>query len=245
MSAGHFLGLTGARVMQTAPLLLAERAIGDLVDASAMGVMHGEAGTGKSFAAQTISATLGVACCWVQFPSRPTMLHVAQRLLLELSGEVPKGNRFALSDRLCDLLADRPRLLVVDEAQWLNRECIEYLRHLHDQPATCFALLLVGGHGCWEVLSREPMLRSRIYRRVTFAAMDTATVLQVIPAYHPLYHDADRETLALIDERFAHGRFRDWAAFTHSAVRSAGVAATITRQRAEAIFAAHGHDQAA
>lgn len=245
MSVPHFLGLRGARVMQTAPLLLAERAIGDLVEAHAMGVVHGEAGTGKTFAVQTMSDTVTQPCCWVQFPSRPTMLHVAQRLLVELTGELPKGNRFDLSDRLTDLLGDRPRLLVVDEAQWLNRECIEYLRHLHDHPSTCFALLLVGGHGCWEVLSREPMLRSRIYRRVTFTAMDTATVLEVMPAYHPIYRDADPELLALIDERFAHGRFRDWAAFTLTATRLPGATTTLSGQRIEAAFAALGHDQAA
>ena len=245
MSAPHFLGLTGARVIQTAPLLLAEQAIADVVEVRAMGVFHGEAGTGKTFAARTIAATLEAECCWVQFPSRPTMLHVAQRLLGELTGERPKGSRFALSDRLCDLLADRPRLLVVDEAQWLNRECIEYLRHLHDQPATSFGLLLVGGHGCWEVLSREPMLRSRIYRRVAFAAMDIATVLAVMPGYHALYRHADPETLAVIDERFAHGRFRDWAAFTHTAARQLGAHATIHADHVEAILAAHGQPQAA
>jgi len=106
------------------------------------------------------------------------------------------------------------RLVVVDEAQWLNRECIEYLRHLHDEPSTRFALLLVGGDGCWEVLSREPMLRSRIYRRVRFGAMSAQTVLAVIPGYHAIYRDVAPELLLLIDDRYAHGSFREWASFT-------------------------------
>ena len=50
---------------------------------------------------------------------------------------------------------------MIDEAQRLNGDCIELLRHLHDHPHTRFALLYVGGDGCWEVLSREPMLASR------------------------------------------------------------------------------------
>ena len=48
-------------------------------------------------------------------------------------------------------------------------------RYLHDHDDTAFGLLYVGGNGCWEVLSREPMLRSRIFRRVRFGPMTHAT----------------------------------------------------------------------
>ena len=172
MTPTHHLGLVGARVVQTAELLLSRRAIRDLLSARALGVMHGPAGSGKTFAAELAVAEFRVERAWVQFPSRPTMLHVARRLYRELTGADPgRANRFELSEELIALLAGREWLLVVDEAQWLNRECIEYLRHLHDHPRTKFSLLLVGGDGCWRVLSREPMLRSRIYRRVRFARM--------------------------------------------------------------------------
>ena len=218
MRATHHLGLQGARVIQTETLLLTERALRDLLDVGAMGVLHGPAGAGKTFAAALAAREHRVDCCWVQFPSRPTMLHVAKRLLTELTGTAPgRANRFDLSDELIDVLSSRDRLVVVDEAQWLNRECIEYLRHLHDEPSTRFALLLVGGDGCWEVLSREPMLRSRIYRRVRFGAMSAQTVLAVIPGYHAIYRDVAPELLLAIDERYAHGSFREWASFTRGA----------------------------
>jgi len=167
VTVGHYLEVPGARVIQTAELLLAGRALRDLLAARAMGVLHGPAGSGKTFAAHVALAELRVATAWVQFPSRPSMLHVARRLYRELAGADPgRANRFELSEELIALLAQREWLLIVDEAQWLNRECIEYLRHLHDHPETRFALLLIGGDGCWEVLSHVPMLRSRIYRRV-------------------------------------------------------------------------------
>ena len=50
--------------------------------------------------------------------------------------------------------------------------------------------MLVGGNGTWTVLSREPMLASRVYRRVRFAALARADVIGAMPAYHPLYTDA-------------------------------------------------------
>ena len=68
------------------------------------------------------------------------------------------------------------------------------------------------------MLSREPMLRSRIYRRVQFAPMPPAMVLQVIPGYHPIYECVPGSLLAWIDDCYAHGCFREWASFTHSAL---------------------------
>lgn len=53
-------------------------------------------------------------------------------------------NRFDITNKLLDLLAHPKRLVVVDEAQRLNGDCIEMLRHLHDEPRTTFALLYVG-----------------------------------------------------------------------------------------------------
>jgi hypothetical protein len=52
MTPTHHLGLAGARVVQTGELLLSRRAIRDLLSARALGVMHGPAGSGKTFAAQ-------------------------------------------------------------------------------------------------------------------------------------------------------------------------------------------------
>src|SRR6202022_2792400 len=118
------------------------------------------------------------------------------------------------------------RLVVIGEAQNLNRDCFEYLRHLHDDRATRFALLFDGGAGCWEVLAREPMLHSRIYRRVAFTPLSDQDVCSLIPGYHPIYRDADPVLLARIDEKSAHGRLRSWAAFTQTA-------ATICRARGE------------
>jgi type II secretory pathway predicted ATPase ExeA len=237
--APHHLGLSGARIIETRELQLAEQAVSDLVALDAMGVIYGPAGSGKTFAAALAATQTHSKPTRVQFPSRPTMLHVAQRLTRAITGALPPRhrNRFELSDELIDALSDQPRLVIVDEAQWLNRECIEYLRHLHDHPDTRFALLLVGGDGCWEVLSREPMLRSRIYRHVRFAPLDLRTVLEVIPRYHPVYTEVPAEVIAEVDERYAHGTFRNWASFTHSVV--AHTRGTLTARTARDLLELH------
>ena len=91
------------------------------------------------------------------------------------------------------------------------------------------------------MLSREPMLRSRIYRRVRFAPMGPRTVLEVIPGYHLIYHDAGGELIAMVDDRYAHGCCREWASFTHSALRLSREqnATVLTESVARAVLELH------
>ena len=190
-----------------------------------MGVVHGSAGLGKTYAVETALARHGDASvCWAAFPSRPTMRSVAVSLFELLSGlAAAERSRFRLTDQLLELLGADPggraRVVVIDEAQRLTRECIELLRHLHDHPATRFSLVLVGGDGAWEVLSREPMLRSRVFRRVSFTELNSADVCKLIGAFHPIYQGVDNELVLLVDDHFAHGNLRDWASFTYTAAK--------------------------
>lgn len=222
----HFLGLQGAAVLDTGQFQLTARIIDDLVEHAATGVVHGPAGAGKTFAVEAALERLRaggehrVVTCSLSFPSKPTMLRVAAELVTALTGDtVPASrNRFYLIAHLVGLLSGPRRLIVVDEAQRLNGDCIELLRHLHDHPDTRFALLYVGGDGCWEVLSREPMLRSRVFRRLPFKRLPREQIPALMRGYHPIYAGAEEDLLWEIDDTYAHGTLRDWAAFTHTAI---------------------------
>jgi DNA transposition AAA+ family ATPase len=72
--------------------------------------------------------------------------------------------------------------LVIDEAQRLTRHAMEVLRYFYDDPDTQLALLLVGGDGCWETISREPMLASRVYRQRRFRPFRSADVPSLMQA---------------------------------------------------------------
>jgi hypothetical protein len=110
------------------------------------------------------------------------------------------------------VLAERFRVLVCDQAQWLSRECLEFCRHLWDDPHTAIAIVFVGD--CYRVLRREPMLSSRIYLWQEFRAMPPEQVLTVIPAYHPVWAGTDPELLAWVDAHAGHGNFRAWSNIT-------------------------------
>jgi DNA transposition AAA+ family ATPase len=217
----HYLDLADARTLPTPGLVATHRAVTDLLAAAAMGVVHGMAGLGKTYAVEQALAQAGEdSACWAGFPSRPTMRLVAARLFEQLTyGSAGRRSRFELMDQLVEELAVRPRAIVIDEAQRLTSECIEFLRYLHDHPHTRFALILVGGDGCWEVLSREPMLRSRIFRRANVTPLSGEQVCALMGAFHPIYSGVEAEVLLLVDDHFAHGNLRDWASFTHTAVK--------------------------
>lgn len=211
----HFLRLENAATIGTRSFLATQEAMRDLVERRAMGAFVGDAGLGKTFAVETARTTMGeIESCRIIIPRRATMRRISVLMLRALTGEEHTAERFRLTDDLVRILAECPRLIVVDEAQNANVECIELLRHIHDEPETQFALALTGGHRCWEVLRQYPMLRNRIYRRVEFAPMDLVTVLEVMPRFHPIYAQADPQVLGRIDSEAAHGTFRDWAAFT-------------------------------
>lgn len=105
----------------------------------------------------------------------------------------------------------------------------------------------MGGNDCWAVLSRYPMLRSRIFARVAFEVMSFEQVLQVIPRFHSIYEQAGPKLLALIDDHCAHGNFRDWASFTKRAAKLCADknAPTITEALARAAMVLQGGGRAA
>jgi len=213
----HFQNLCGARVLETRHLLLTKRAVMDVLLAEAIGAVIGPAGLGKTFAIEHSLREVNCRVTKLRFESRPTMRLVADRLLHEFTGHPGRGSRFAMTQPLIKELGQRRCLIIIEEAQNLNRECFEFLRYLHDDESTHFGLVFDGGVGAWDVISREPMLESRIYRKVPFARLSEHDVLDLIPSYHPIYEGIDRELLLTIDDNATQGRLRSWAAFTRTA----------------------------
>ena len=212
----HYQDLSDASIIRTEALLLAEHAILDLVDDFGIGLLYGEAGLGKTTALEWSLRKLRHTT--VSFPSRPTRRETVATLYELIVGTTPRGNRYAIERALRDALRT-PNVIAVDEAQNLPLECLHQLRQLHDLPDTRFALIFVGGPGCGANLDSDPMLASRIHRRVEFRELDEATLLEAIPNYHPLYRDVEPAMILRINDEYARGSFRAWARFTHTAAR--------------------------
>lgn len=212
----HYLGLAGAQIVATDALVAMHDNLAEVIDAKAMMCVHGAAGLGKTLSVQASLRELAPQSTYrVQFRARPTPRDVRHVLFdaLGLGGHPPR-RPIEFDTLLKDVLAERFRVLVCDEAQWLSRECFEFWRHLWDDLHTNIAIIFVGGGDCYQVLSSEPMLSSRVYIWQEFRRLSTEQVLATIPAFHPIWADADPADIAFTDEHAAHGNFRAWAKIT-------------------------------
>jgi hypothetical protein len=235
----HYRGLEGASVVATEPLARARGALKRISAERGLGVFYGDAGYGKTFATRcAIALDNDLDVVWCVFPTRRTTQVQVIRRVLELATGVPhRGELYDLMAEAREELAVKPRLLVVDEAQELNAECVDVLRHLHDEERTDFALLFVGGNGCWEVLSRFPMLKSRLTRAIGFKPLSQGALLDYLPRFHPLYADADPTVLAWVDQNYARGSLRAWTGFTKEAVELVNDGKDLTQDTALRVLA--------
>lgn len=224
----QYVSLPDARLVSTRALLTARENLTDTINARAMMCLYGGAGFGKTVAATSCLRALeaGEDVRRITFHTRPTTRAVRHELFaaLELPGQPP---RYAteFDHLLKTTLATHPRTLVLDEAQWLQSDQLEYIRYLWDDPHTQLAVVFVGGEGCYHALRKEPMLSSRIFIWQHFTRLTPDEVLEVIPLYHPIWADADPDDIAFADSRAAHGNFRNWArltAHTHTALHRTG-----------------------
>ncbi|MFI5775166.1 AAA family ATPase [Streptomyces sp. NPDC051658] len=213
----QYTALPDARLVTTRALLTARENLTDTTNARAMMCIHGGAGFGKTVAVTSCLRELQTSedIRRITFHARTTTRAVRHELhtALELPGQPP---RYATEfDHLLKAtLAAHPRTLVLDEAQWLSSDQLEYIRYLWDDPYTQLAVIFVGGEGCHATLRKEPMLSSRIFIWQRFTRLTTDEVLETIPLYHPIWADADPKDITYADSRAAHGNFRNWARLT-------------------------------
>jgi hypothetical protein len=216
----RYLRIPGAHMVGTASFRAAQNAISEAVLDSGIAVMYGESGAGKTFATRVAVGTFtDLPVTWYEPDSRQSMLLMSQRLLRALGGHQTQGRKGDLVDPLLELLA-APQILVVDEAQRLSRECVDHLRYLHDQCRTDFTLVLSGGRGCMETLSREPQLARRTPLRVEFTRLTEDEVVEYLPSYHAIYRDVPPGSLLQVDRIYAHGMFGLWVNFTKRFTRA-------------------------
>lgn len=96
-------------------------------------------------------------------------------------------------------------------------------------------MLLVGGDQAWGVLASDPMLRSRVYRRVQCRRLRPEQVVAWMPGFHPLYRDTPAGLLSFVDHHCGHGLFRNWAVFTRTVLEVLDGAA-LTKEAAANAF---------
>lgn len=163
--------LAPAQVFTHPGHLEATARIAYLVDETAIGLVTGEVGVGKTVAARCAAADLD--------PSKHTIIYIpnpavgargVHQQIAHALGVAPRFHRGALITQTADLLArerderDKKTVLIIDEAHLLDPDQLEQLRMLTNTGMDADSLLAV-------VLLGQPTLR-RLVRRGSFAALD-------------------------------------------------------------------------
>ncbi|MFI1035234.1 AAA family ATPase [Streptomyces sp. NPDC020951] len=216
----HYLGLRGARAILTkaseetyANLLTTLRADDGK---GAFMCVHGGVGLGKTFAVSSHlddlapHTTLRVKLS----SSKIQALRAALYKKLDLPGHAP-ANSTRCETMIKEALAETSRVLVVDEAQWLDTRAFEFIRELWDDEDTRLAVILVGAESCYQKIKNRPALDSRILVWQRYKPLTPSEVLTVIPQYHPLWASVPTDDLLWIDDLACHGNFRQWAKITY------------------------------
>ncbi|MGW1719845.1 AAA family ATPase [Streptomyces sp. NPDC002156] len=84
--------------------------------------------------------------------------------------------------RIKEALSEASRVLVVDEAQWLDTRAFEFIRELWDDDDTRLAVVLVGAENCYQKIKNRPALDSRILVWQRYKPLTPTEVLTVIPS---------------------------------------------------------------
>lgn len=226
---GNPVRLDGALTVQTDPYLRTLSAVAAAVEERVIVLLVGDGGTGKTFAVYDALDALGDVD-YVRWQAQPdtTPKQTAVRLLKAATGvDYGSDERYAVFERLEEELELRPRLPWVDEAHNIGFKGLEILRHVWMSARTNVGMVLSGGPDLIGFVQRNSMMSRRVFEVVRFAPFDRADLIRVLPQWHPLYGDLNKQDPGLYKELFtriydnypAGGNFGMWDLFTRSALR--------------------------
>ncbi|MFI0990652.1 AAA family ATPase [Streptomyces exfoliatus] len=213
----HYLGLAGANTMGTQALAATEDRIRKALKHNAIVAIHGHVGLGKTFAVHTVLRRHAPDTTHrLRFRQAPNMSELRGALwrALALPGQPPQSADES-GERIKQALEQSPdAVLLLDEVQWLSKTALEYLRDLWGDDERRAAVVLVGSGNTRQKILSCPALHSRILDWYQFAPLTPTEVLATIPAYHPLWKDAEPDLILYTDDHAGHGSFRNWAKLT-------------------------------
>jgi hypothetical protein len=200
-------------------------------------VVTGAAGSGKSFAvgraAEAVRHDTGAEIVWVELATSASEKALMEDLYIQVTGFEPpaRARTVELRRLLQRSLAERPRVLIVDEAQHANTTAMRNLRWLHDKADSDFAIVVVGTPTLWSGL--PPELKSRTAYHVEVPRIADADAPGVLAGFHPLFADIAPGLLRSMNSRYARGSFRWWAKFLANAIQLGPVAGPVTAENAQ------------
>lgn len=187
-------------------------AVREVVALRAVACVTGVPGTGKSTAVASAleEGSRAGRVVWLAFRTGPTMRQWRDALWARLCPGTRAPRVTAEFERaVTRALALASYTLVVDDADVLPRECLEYLAALADDRAVDVAIVVIGSPRWGVALAKKaPRLNSFVFRRVSLEALTDDEAWE-IAASHPTWIGATRQEVAIVN-RDAAGTLRGW-----------------------------------
>ena len=149
----------------------ADKAAGE----AALLVFHGQAGRGKTSAARFFAAQEGWTYCRVTKGWRKSELWMLQDMCFELKIDPIPHRKKPCFEAITDTLIKFPRTVIVDEADKMSEDGLEWIRDLADLTYVPFAL--VGEKLLMHKMKRERRIWSRTIRCVEFGPITAQDIL--------------------------------------------------------------------
>lgn len=143
--------------------------------ASGFVLVHGQAGRGKSVAADRYHFLNGGA--YVRVWQGWSQTAFLQRLLFEVRGkdtDIPRHTGNRCKEMIVELLQSNPLPIFIDEADRLKVDRIEDLRDIHE--ITGVPVVLIGEEGLYNLLIARRRIWSRVAYEVEFGPISPAEV---------------------------------------------------------------------
>jgi type II secretory pathway predicted ATPase ExeA len=219
----HFLPVAGMRTLLTPAMLAVGDALADAVAKRRFLCVLGDVGIGKTFAVQAAARRLGELGSLLSLEFRaqpaPADLRTALHRALDLPGEAPVDPG-AADTLIRHALADRPRIVVVEDAHRVSASCMEYLRFLHDGVPGGLCVVLIAARRGERRLRAQRMLATRTAGWLRLEPLTRDQIPLAVPALHPVWKGVDPGDLMTLDARLAGGALRRWAVITHHTQRA-------------------------
>lgn len=242
----HLPGLpAGMPTLETAGFRKTQQVATQAIEDDEIAAFTGDAGLGKTFAVDYAARMSGVPWVWVQIGPAPRPKEVVARLLNEITGSWQPGTLYELTGQVVSELSEQRHVVVIDEAQNLNKPGLDQIRLLHDITPAGFPLFLVGGRSCAATICSDPQLEDRVGGWVQFKPLTGSELFTILDAYHPFFSATDPHLIAELDKRYAKGVIRRWSRILKNGLALAAGTATpdrITPPVIRAILATLQHE---
>ncbi|MFE9459504.1 AAA family ATPase [Streptomyces californicus] len=215
--AHHYLNLPDARTVITKAVRAAAQALDIATQQNGMLCLTADPGVGKTFTLHALldqRPHLPALRLLARPQARPDDLRHSLHHALGLPGSPPKDPGIC-DDYLRHTLREPHRIVAIDEAHQLSATCIEYIRYLHDDPTPHLTLVLLASRPRLRALRSKSALASRVTTWHDMQPLTPTETLTAIPRLHQVWRHVPPETIRQLDDTWASGNLRRWAALTH------------------------------